>query len=96
MFEQTPIGYLIQHECPIEWAIICDIKQIRGVSINADFLEHFAYSSENPVFKTEKFRRALIDFREYGCATPNRIDFDLDEELRLIKEKLENKNTLGL
>lgn len=88
LFEQTPIGYIIQHECPIEWQFIMDVRQTRGMSVNADFLENFAYTSDNPVFRTERFRRALMDFREYGYSTPNKMEFDIDRELRYIKNHL--------
>lgn len=65
-----------------------DVKQTRGMAITADFLEAFSYMSDNPIFQTEQFRRALADFREYGYATPNKQEFDLDYELRLIKDRL--------
>ena len=87
-FEQTPIGYLIKHECPIEWQFINDVKLTGGLTITADFLESFSYMSDNPIFRTERFRRALVDFREYGYVTPNKKEFDVDDELRLIKDRL--------
>jgi hypothetical protein len=30
----------------------------------------------------------LVDFREYGYVTPNKKEFDVDDELRLIKDRL--------
>ena len=93
-FEETPIGYLISHECPIEWKFIMDVKQAKGLTITPDFIESFCYMSDNPIFKTEKYRRALIDFREYGFNTPNRIEFNLDDELRHIRDRLTHKKRL--
>ena len=73
-----------------------DIRQTRGLNVTADFLENFAYTSDNPVFRTERFRRALMDFREYGYATPNKIEFDLDRELEYIKNNLKRISGLEL
>ena len=87
-FEQTPIGYLIKHECPIEWGFLTDIKQTRGLTITPELIENITYMSDNYVFRTERFRKALMDFREYGYATPNKKEFDLEDELRYIKDRL--------
>lgn len=72
-----------------------DIRQGRGLNVTADFLENFAYISDNQVFRTERFRRALIDFREYGCSTPNKVEFNVDDELRHIKDRLRHIMRLG-
>ena len=93
-FDQTPIGYLIKHECPVEWRFITDIKTANGLNVTADFLENLAYMSDNPFFRTEKFRRALMDFREYGYVTPNRKGFDLDDELRYIRDRIRRTKRL--
>lgn len=71
-----------------------DMKPAKGLNVTADFLESIAYMSENPIFRTEKFRRALMDFREYGYVTPNKKDFDLDDELRYIKDRLTHTKRL--
>ncbi len=71
-----------------------DVKQAKGLAITPDFIESFCYMSDNPIFKTEKYRRALIDFREYGFYTPNVKEFNLNDELRLIKDRLTHKNRL--
>lgn len=93
-FEETPIGYLISHECPIEWQFIMDVKQAKGLAITPDFIENFCYMTDNPVFKTEKYRRALIDFRKYGFYTPNLIEFNLNDELRRIRDRLTHRKGL--
>lgn len=71
-----------------------DVKQAKGLAITPDFIESFCYMSDNSVFKTEKYRMALIDFREHGFYTPNRIEFNLDDELRHIRDRLTHKKRL--
>ena len=70
------------------------MKSANGLNVTADFLESLSYISENPIFRTEKFRRALMDFREYGYVTPNRKTFDLDDELRYIRDRLTHTKRL--
>ena len=84
----------MQHECPIEWQCIMEVRQAKGMSVTPDFLENLAYMSDNDIFRTEKYRRALIDFREYGYYTPNVIKFDLEDELRRIRDRLTHRKRL--
>ncbi len=71
-----------------------EVRQAKGMAVTADFLECFAYMSDNEVFRTERFRKALIDFREYGCNTPNKVEFDVDRELEFIRDRLTHKKRL--
>lgn len=95
-FENTPVGYLIKHECPLEWKLLNEIRKINRQVINAAFLEQFADILDNRVFKTERFRTALEDFRTYGFRTPNKMEFDLDDELKYIRDRIENKKRLEI
>lgn len=63
-FEETPIGFLLQHEAPLEYALI--LGAVEGQAPTADFIETIGYSSLNPLFKKPKFRRALKAYREHG------------------------------
>ena len=41
---------------------------------SADLIEQVGYSSQNPLFKKAKFRKALMEYREYGlyCGRPKK------------------------
>lgn len=71
-FEETPVGFLISREAPLEYGLI------RETHLNAapepDFIEAIGYSSLNPLFRKLKFRKALKHYRENGlyCGDPKR------------------------
>lgn len=53
-----------------------------------ELIETIAFTSENPVFKTIDFWKALTDFRKYGRSTPNPVRFDVDAEVKRIIRNL--------
>lgn len=63
-FEETTIGFLILHEAPLEYALIQET--LNGNVPDPDFIEEIGYASLNPLFKKNKFRRALKLYRETG------------------------------
>ena len=87
-FEQTPVGYLIKHACPLEWSMIEKLQENGIRRITPNFLESLCYTSESLVFKTETYRKALIDYRKHGLSTRDKKEFDVEDELRFIKSKL--------
>ena len=62
-FNQTPIGQLLYAEAPLEFLVIMRTKW-GGTMPHPDVIENLSYISENPVFRTERFRRALISYRK--------------------------------
>lgn len=63
-FEETPVGFLIMHEAPLEFQLI---KEAIGEHVpHPDFIERIGYASLNPLFRKPKFRRALKTYREFG------------------------------
>lgn len=87
-FHETPVGHFIKTRCPLEWKLLQEIAKSRKARINADDLEDMLSCSPNPSLRTPEFRMAFIDFRKYGYTTPNKKEFDSDEELYLIKRRL--------
>lgn len=71
-FEETPIGFLLSHEAPLEYMLITEA--LGGSSPDADFIEEIGYASKNPFFKKPKFRKALKAYREHGlyCGVPKK------------------------
>lgn len=86
-FELTPVGYLLCHRCETEWLMLTHAVE-DGAKLCYRLILSISYSSDNPVFRTEEWRRALIDFRRYGLRTPNAVKEDLDREIRYLAEKL--------
>lgn len=56
--------------------------------ITPQFIESLCYTSDNPIFRTEEFRLALIDYRRHGLATKNRKDLNIDDEIGFIKTRM--------
>ncbi len=67
-FDQVPLGYHIRLQAPLEYDLIMEVIGSMGVP-DGDLIEAVSYSSANPFFKTEKFRKLLIQYRQYGCHT---------------------------
>lgn len=74
----------------MEYELITKAKNEK-LGINADLIETIAYHSNTPAFRSVQFRKALADFRRYRCRTPNKTTFNLDNEIAIIKQKLNMK-----
>lgn len=86
-FKYTPLGDFLLKYCPVEYELITGIKKER-LNVSADMVETIAYKSNNPIFHTAEFRKVLGDYRKYKTKTPNKVQFNLDSEIRAIKYKL--------
>ena len=86
-FNKTPLGDFLLRNCTVEYELITQAKNER-LGISADLVETIAYHSDNPAFRTIEFRKALTDYRRYKCKTPNKVQFSLDNEIAIIKRKL--------
>lgn len=85
-FEDTPLGYFLMTRCPLEYKLL--IESVRKKKINANLIEAFVYTSDNEAFRTLAFRKALIDYRRYGKRTPNKVVFNVDKVVELIRENV--------
>ena len=63
-FSQTPLGNLMFREAPVEFYVIAD--SCKTPKPSADLIEQISYTSDNKVFRSVEFRRALIAYRKYG------------------------------
>lgn len=61
-----PLGYSLRLNAPLEFDLIMQTVGINGAP-DADLIEAISYSSKNPYFRTEDFRRVLILYRNDGC-----------------------------
>ena len=82
------------HECPLEFELLKEIFGKVCIRNNVYLVESFAYSSDNPFFKTETFRKALLDYKKYGCRTPNRMPDDAERELVYIYKNIAKKHNV--
>jgi hypothetical protein len=64
-FEQTRVGFYIQHEAPIEFDLIMRCTS-PNCAPNVYMIENIAYSSSMDLFKTERFWKALKEYRKTG------------------------------
>lgn len=61
-----PLGYSMRLNTPLEFDLLMQVVGTNGVP-DADLVEAISYSSKNPYFRTEDFRRFLILYRNEGC-----------------------------
>lgn len=71
LFSDTALGRLLLTSAPLEYQMICAATQPDKVSakyfdVVVRSVEAIAYASDNPVFREQAFRIALIEFRRYG------------------------------
>ncbi len=81
-FEEIPIGFYLVHEAPLEYDLIVN-RVCGGSAPPADLIEQIGYSSINPLFRSVKFRRALINYRRDGLYA-RRSQTGIDSELASI------------
>ena len=88
-FYETRLGHFIQHEAPLEYDLIMDVSG--GREPNADLVESISYASLNPLFRKAKFRRALIEYRKFGCHTHHPKKTSIKTEIRYLKMRKQLK-----
>ena len=87
-FRNIPLGRFLYKNCPLEWRLITENIKLDYFWHRAEFIEGVCLSSDNPIFKTSAFRKALGDFRRYGMHTPNKQDYTIDDEIEMIKKRV--------
>jgi hypothetical protein len=66
-FKETFVGFLLQHETPMEYELITDVTaMMRKAAPPVELIEAICYISGHPLFRTIKFWRALTAYRKYG------------------------------
>lgn len=72
-FEQTALGHYLYVYAPLQYYLVeqfCKLAQNKrnydGEYLRARMIETIAMQSDNPTFRTARFRRALIDYRRNG------------------------------
>ena len=90
-FEQTRIGFFLQHEAPVEYQLLKDVtKQIQLRNPPAELIEALCYSSDDPFFRKTKFWRCLIEYKKYGCKPRFAIETNAKKELFYIRRRLKD------
>jgi len=72
-------------EAPLEYSLIVEVSGKSDPT--PDLIEMVGYGSLNPLFKKPKFRRALIDYRKWGCYAYERKVIDPKKELVYSKRR---------
>ena len=94
-FDETPLGYLLKHECPLEWSMLCDIATTKKRA-DVNLILYGIMSSGNPLFDSDRYVSAIKDFKENGFYTPSPQRPDLERELSYIETSLNNEEEPGL
>ena len=84
-FYTTRVGYFLQSEAPLEYQLIVDASGNQDPL--PDLIEQIGYGSLNPLFKKPKFRRALIEYRKWGCYSYRVIVCTPEMEMKHIKKR---------
>lgn len=88
-FEETRIGFFLQHEVPVEYKLLKEVtEQMKLRYPPAELIEAISYSSNDPFFRKQKFWRSLIEYKQYGCRPRFAIVTDAQKELYYIRRRL--------
>ena len=88
-FDETRIGFLLKHETPIEYQLLMDVTEAMKLRApSADFIESIAYTSSDSLFRKQKFWRAMMEYRKYGCRPKLALKTDVAKELYYIRLRL--------
>lgn len=88
-FEQTRIGFFLQHEVPIEYQLLKEVTEMMKLRYPpAELIESLCYSSDDPFFRKAKFWRCLIEYKKFGCRPRFVIGTNAQKELYYIRKKL--------
>ena len=88
-FEETRIGFFLQHEVPVEYKLLKDVtEQMKLRCPPAELIEAISYSSDDPFFRKTKFWRSLIEYKQYGCCPRFAVKTNVQKELYYIRRKL--------
>lgn len=64
LFEETSIGYFLKRYAPLEYSLI--VKASAPAPPSPVLIERIGYASLSPIFRTERFHKALIRYRRDG------------------------------
>ena len=81
-FNETHIGYLLEHITPLEYRLILEAG---GVAPPPDLIEALSYSSLDPFFRTDEFRQALMEYRKTGLRPFKALKPNANKELYYIR-----------
>lgn len=79
-FDETKVGHYLKYEAPIEYDLLFSSYRV-GDKPPVNLIEAISYSSRNPLFKKNKFREALIEYRKHGLYCGNTMPSTIKHEL---------------
>lgn len=89
-FEDTAIGRFLLIYAPIEYTFLIEyhkatklIDKYRPISYQA--IETIAYNSDNPAFKSVRFRKAMIDYRRFGLQHRKKVKWTISDAVYYAK-----------
>lgn len=88
-FEETRIGFFLQHEAPVEYQLLKEVMAIMRIKTPpSELIESICYVSDEPLFRKAKFWRSLINYKKYKCRPRFAIETNAEKELYYIRLKL--------
>lgn len=90
-FEQTRIGFLLQHEVPVEYKLLMEVTELlRLRAPSPELIEAIGYASNDSFFRKTKFWRCLMDYKKYGLRPPVPVKTNVRKELYYARIKIRN------
>ena len=84
-FNQTNLGFMIQHEAPVEYQLIMEaVSTLKLRTPPAELIEAIGYASDSPLFTKAKYWRDLIEYRKTGLYPKKPKFTDAKKELYYI------------
>ena len=88
-FQDTKLGRFLMVNTPVEYNIIYETISRKGyfgsVGYVVKIVESIAYMSDNPAFRSPKFRAALIEFKKTGFKPNKKEEWGIRDVLKVSK-----------
>lgn len=88
---ETQVGHFIYVYAPLEYVLLMEWSKAmkesfgKAVKLSPRTIETFSIYSGNPIFKTARFRKALIKYRKDGLKPMRKTGWQLKDALYFAK-----------
>lgn len=88
-FEQTFIGYFLQHEAPVEYRLLMEVVEALKLRVpSADLIEALGYASDDEAFHKARFWRCLQNYKRWGVHPPKTAPTSVKRELFYVRQRM--------
>ena len=98
-FDETAVGHFLYVYAPLQYCLLMEYaKAVRTSNkrrvITPAVIETIALNSDNSVFKTARFRRALIAYRRFGCKPLRKTGWPIQDIIYFAKHSFRIHETM--